>query len=133
MGRVRVMPRRLHRMTAALFALVTAIGCGSRTPSGSIDGPPECLRDEDCDSDGDRCFPARCNRGTCEAGAPVTCDDRDPCTADICDPATGACRHPDATLDLDGDGHRAPLPGKLAGEMGACGDDCDDRNPSAFP
>jgi hypothetical protein len=63
----------------------------------------------------------------------VECDDKDPCTSDVCDPASGACLHPDAALDLDRDGHAAPLPGKVAGEAGACGDDCDDRNPAAFP
>jgi hypothetical protein len=63
----------------------------------------------------------------------VACDDKDPCTSDICEPKTGACSHPDATVDLDRDGHRAPLPGRGAGEMNACGDDCDDRNAAAFP
>lgn len=63
----------------------------------------------------------------------MSCDDKNPCTNDVCDPATGACAHPDATVDLDGDGHLAPLPGKLPGEAGACGDDCNDRNAAAFP
>ena len=38
-----------------------------------------------------------------------------------------------ATLDLDGDGHRGPLPGFAPGAPGSCGDDCDDTNPRAFP
>src|SRR5207247_1490310 len=55
------------------------------------------------------------------------------CTADSCDPSSGTCLHPPSTLDLDNDGHRAPLPGKAPGEPGSCGDDCDDTNAMAFP
>jgi hypothetical protein len=121
-----------HIFTATIVLLATA-GCGSRTASIAVDGPPECLRDTDCDGAGDRCVPVRCNLGTCEELAPIDCEDSDPCTNDVCDPATGACLHPDTALDLDGDGHGGPLPGKLAGEAGACGDDCDDRNATAFP
>ena len=51
----------------------------------------------------------------------------------ICVPTTGACTHSPVTLDLDSDGHRAPLPGHQAGDTGACGDDCDDTNASAVP
>jgi hypothetical protein len=134
MGRVRVIRGSSFRtLTAASLALLAATRCGSRTPTSAIQGPPECIRDEDCDGASDRCFPVRCNRGTCEELAPVICDDKNPCTSDVCEPATGACLHPDASLDLDRDGHHAPLPGKLAGEAGACGDDCDDRNGAAFP
>ena len=38
-----------------------------------------------------------------------------------------------AVLDLDGDHHSAPLPGKKAGEPDSCGDDCDDTNAAAHP
>jgi hypothetical protein len=118
---------------ALLLASLAATACGSRTPSDSVQGPPECTRDEDCTGHEDRCFPARCVMSTCIDLAPVDCNDANPCTSDVCDPPTGACLHPPATLDLDGDGHRAPLPGRLPGERESCGDDCDDRNASAFP
>jgi hypothetical protein len=134
MGRVRVTRRPPSPIfAAATFALLAAQGCGSRTTAGVVEGPPECLRDEDCDGAADRCLPVRCNLGLCQELAPVDCDDKNPCTRDVCDPMTGVCSHPDATADLDRDGHLGVLPGKLAGEAGACGDDCDDRNGTAFP
>jgi hypothetical protein len=108
-------------------------GCGSRTPTSAVKGPPDCSRDEDCDGADDRCYPVQCVDGWCEDRPPVSCDDQDPCTSDVCDPATGTCLHPPATVDLDLDGHRAPLPGQLPSDPGACGDDCDDRNAAAFP
>src|SRR5262249_53667076 len=49
------------------------------------------------------------------------------CTKDSCNKSTGACDNVHSTLDVDGDGHRAPLPD------GTCGDDCDDTDPRAFP
>jgi hypothetical protein len=115
---------------ASLLLLTT---CGSRTPFEVIDGPPECVQDKDCDTFGDLCIPVACVNGTCLDLPPVSCEDNNPCTNDICDPATGMCLHPPSTLDLDGDGHRAPLPGKVAGEPGSCGDDCDDTNANAHP
>jgi putative metal-binding protein len=134
MGRLRVRrPFVWPIRGAAALALLGGTQCGSRTPAGAVEGPPECTRDQDCDGAGDLCLPVRCIRGTCQDVAPLDCDDKDPCTRDVCDPTTGACSHPDATVDLDRDGHRAPLPGKLAGEPGACGDDCDDRNAAALP
>ncbi|HMI84560.1 MAG TPA: putative metal-binding motif-containing protein, partial [Polyangiaceae bacterium] len=125
--------RPARTLVAAALVLVATSRCGSRTTTSAIEGPPECTRDEDCDGAGDRCLPVQCTRGACEQRAPVNCDDKNACTSDVCDPATGACSHPDATVDLDHDGHRAPFPGKVAGEAGACGDDCDDRNAAAFP
>ncbi|MET0593333.1 MAG: MopE-related protein [Polyangiaceae bacterium] len=119
------------RAVPALFFLTAQ--CGSRTPTFSVEGPPECTRDEDCEGHDDKCFPARCVMATCQDVGPVDCDDKDPCTRDICEPKTGACSHPPATVDLDGDGHKAPLPGKMPGELASCGDDCDDRNAAAFP
>src|SRR5687768_3097511 len=129
MGRVRVIDQSWQTFSAAPLVLLAVSGCGSRTPGGAIEGPPECTRDADCEGAADRCLPVQCNRGVCEELAPVDCEDKNPCTRDVCDPLTGACSYPDATVDLDHDGHLAPLPGKLAGEDGACGDDCDDRNP----
>src|SRR4051794_15378861 len=129
-----IKPLYARRGWAALIMFSLA-GCGSRT---TVDGepgpppPPECVLAADCENFGDACFPVTCREGACVAEPPVTCDDRDPCTLDRCDSITGACTHPPATLDLDGDGHRAPLAGFRAGEPGSCGDDCDDANRSAF-
>ena len=137
-------------------ALVLAAGaCGARTTLGY--GPPkppepECAVDADCLIDGDLCKPRACEKlpyvlddgaggaaprtvkvETCVDLAPVDCDDGDPCTADVCEPETGICSYSPATFDLDDDGHRAPRPGFKAGAIDACGDDCDDSNPAAFP
>jgi hypothetical protein len=43
------------------------------------------------------------------------------------------CEYSPATADADGDGHRAPLPGRSASDPSACGDDCDDSRSGAFP
>ena len=131
-GRVRVIVRGLLRH-AARVSVLFFVGCGSRTQFEFIDGPPECTEDKDCDGYGDLCFPVGCVKNTCQDLAPVSCDDHNPCTADTCDPTNGTCLHPSSTLDLDNDGHRAPLPGKAPGEIDSCGDDCDDTNAMAFP
>ncbi|HVU06001.1 MAG TPA: MopE-related protein [Polyangiaceae bacterium] len=130
------------RLLAALPALVLflAQSCGSRTglkgrtygPSlegGAIAG---CLGDLDCGLP-DLCAPARCVDGACVYAAKVTCDDGDACTEDSCDPETGACTFTPVSLDEDGDGHRGPRPGYAASDSGACGDDCDDTSPLAYP
>ncbi len=124
--------------------------CGSR--SGLHIPPPappkpECVVDSDCPGFGDLCNPVACHAdGELDAGPPtekkpgacvalikVDCDDNDPCTNDTCDPTTGKCHYTHATLDLDGDGYFAPLPGHRPGDPGSCGDDCDDTNPNAHP
>src|SRR5262249_19881593 len=118
------------------LALVSIASCGSRTTFTVEEGPPpppECVEDKDCDGFGDRCLPIACMAGKCVDLPPVSCDDADPCTTDHCDPDTGKCSHASAVLDLDGDHHPGPLPGKRPGEPGACGDDCDDKNPNAYP
>jgi hypothetical protein len=125
--------------------------CGARTPLYEPPPPPPkppCHVDEDCHGFGDLCNPVACQHpaadggvdaglpkdwGECVALAAVNCDDNDPCTNDTCDPSTGKCSYALATLDLDGDGYRAPLPGTIAGAPGSCGDDCDDTNPNAHP
>jgi len=71
--------------------------------------------------------------GVCKETKPIECDDHDVCTIDTCDSLTGACGHELATLDNDGDGHRGPREGTIPGDPDACGDDCDDTNPNAFP
>ena len=93
----------------------------------------ECVVDADCIVAEDLCLIASCHAGACVIIDQVSCDDGDPCTSDRCVPATGQCEHEPLTYDLDGDGHRAPLPGFAPGEPGACGDDCDDTNPNAYP
>jgi hypothetical protein len=122
--------------SACVFGVVCA--CGSRTGLQSPDpladgGPtPDCFTNEDCDNS-DKCKPQSCVAGKCVKGAEVKCDDGDPCTDDSCDPQTGNCIFRPVSLDLDGDGHRGPKPGKKAGDPDACGDDCDDTNPKAYP
>ncbi|KYF47339.1 hypothetical protein BE08_06550, partial [Sorangium cellulosum] len=54
-------------------------------------------------------------------------------TRDACESATGTCTYGPSTLDTDGDGFRAALPGTIPGEPLACGDDCDDTSAAAFP
>jgi hypothetical protein len=134
MGRMRVSRRTFgtSSLGALLLGTLFGVSCGSRTPLTVTEGPPECTIDADCEGANDLCRRVRCNMHVCDE-MPVDCDDRDNCTLDRCDPATGQCAHPPATLDADGDGHRAPLPSKRPGETGSCGDDCDDRNASAHP
>ncbi|APR75743.1 RTX toxin [Minicystis rosea] len=144
------------RKRSLLLALSAMAACGGRTDltSGPPKPPdPECSIDADCTKDGDLCHPKTCEMkpfsfgdagageggssvimlGQCVAATEVDCDDNDPCTTDTCEPATGHCSYSPATLDLDGDGHRAPRPGFVAGSPGSCGDDCDDTTAAAFP
>jgi hypothetical protein len=117
-----------------LASLVAA--CGARTGIPDADaGPkaPECIEPADCPGFEDRCHPLACLSGQCVAQAAIDCDDRDPCTDDACTTTTGACTHAQKTPDVDHDGHRAPLPGYVAGAPGSCGDDCDDTSANAFP
>jgi hypothetical protein len=126
---------RLARRAAVVF-LIAPGACGSRSAVDVTPGPPpppECTKNEDCPGFDDRCAPVVCEMETCQEGPVKNCDDGDPCTIDSCDPATGACLHPRSTLDLDGDGHYAPLPGKRPTDPDSCGDDCDDTNPNAHP
>lgn len=133
-------------------------GCGARTGLNIPPPAPECEVDADCPGADDLCNPVICQLiepdqaeggaaadgragaggaarrgGRCVSLEPVDCDDGDPCTRDTCDSATGTCSYAPATLDLDGDGHRAPLPGMRPGEPFSCGDDCDDSSAAAFP
>jgi len=127
--------KHLHWARASLAA-IALIGCGSRTTFEAVEGqppPPECTVDSDCSGFSDHCFPVACVSGTCQDAVAVDCNDGDVCTSDVCEPETGACSHAPATLDLDGDGYRSPLPGLRAGEADSCGTDCDDRNASAHP
>jgi len=133
MGRLRVSARTRLALAVTLAA---ANACGSRTTFDVEEGPPpppECTKNQDCDGYGDLCSPVGCIAGKCQDLTPVNCDDQDPCTLDRCDADTGQCSWEAATLDLDGDGHSAPLPGKKPGDLNACGDDCDDTNPAAHP
>ena len=131
-----------------------APGCGGRT--GLHIPPPApgevCSVDADCKDAADLCTPVVCQlpdpapsgdggaggaaappKGVCVQAEPIDCDDNDPCTREACEPATGDCRYGLATLDSDGDGHRAPILGTTPGDPAACGDDCDDTSAAAFP
>ncbi len=109
-----------------------AQGCGARS---QLD---PCVRDSDCSSI-NLCAAYACTYSetlhtkACTLVTPTNCDDGNPCTTDSCDPHTGSCVNTWLTFDLDGDGHRGPLPGFVAGAPGSCGDDCDDTDPRAFP
>ncbi len=134
------------RLTHALCSRALPIGlffaaagaCGARTeladPEPQPDAGPhlECLFDEDCPSV-DLCRPNVCVEGVCQVGTPVVCDDGDECTEDSCDSQTGTCRYRELSSDQDGDGFKGPRGGYAPGAPGACGDDCDDSSPLAFP
>lgn len=116
---------------------VWGAACGARTgievsDAGSTPPPAPCETDADC-ATGDACSPAQCLEGVCTPLPQKICNDNDDCTTDSCDPVTAACTFTPVTLDLDGDGHRAPKPGFAPGAPGACGDDCDDRSAAAHP
>jgi hypothetical protein len=127
-----------RRALPVSLLLVVAGACGARTeladPEPEQDSEPRllCLFDEDCPS-ADLCRPSACIEGTCRAGTPVQCDDGDECTEDSCDSETGACRFRELSSDQDGDGFKGPRAGYAPGAPGACGDDCDDTSPLAFP
>ncbi|MBZ0120373.1 MAG: hypothetical protein K8H88_25500, partial [Sandaracinaceae bacterium] len=59
---------------------------------------------------------------TCSSTGALDCNDSSPCTTDSCDPVTGCSN---VLIDADGDGH-API------ALGACGDDCDDSQPTVY-
>jgi Putative metal-binding motif/Dictyostelium (slime mold) repeat len=141
----------LRRALPALALLFGALGCGAKSglfeppPSSSKDAGPlpdaepdaqpdaaECVTDQDCPTS-DLCNVQGCVQGHCVTVSTVPCNDNDPCTKDTCDPKTGQCQFTPLTLDQDGDGYRAPLPGFAPGAPGSCGDDCDDTNPNAHP
>lgn len=142
-----VREHRTRRLGAALILgalgaiLFAACGRTELPVPDPLPATPECFVDDDCPAIADRCSPVVCELvpgmigggGLCVAQDPVDCDDDDVCTDDMCNPETGACEHTSAALDLDGDGYLGPISGQTAGASGACGDDCDDSNPSAFP
>jgi len=123
---------RLLSISGALFSL----SCGARTSiytsDAGVEAPVVCSTDLDCDT-GDACAQAECREGSCVPLPVIVCDDHDACTDDSCDAQSGQCSFTPSTLDIDGDGHRAPKPGFAPGAVGACGDDCDDRSASAHP
>lgn len=77
--------------------------------------------------------PPRPKGGVCKPKKPVECDDNDACTNEECDSWTGQCVYSPTTFDLDGDGYRAPRPGKHHSDPDACGDDCNDASAAAHP
>ncbi len=149
------MPLRARSLVVASYGLSLVAACGAR--SALREGPAvpplsECRADVDCPGHDDKCKPVICvdskkykdqlppvPEGTvlpprvCFAPTEKSCDDGEACTTDTCDAATGTCGHEWVTPDLDGDGHHAPLAGHKAGDMGSCGDDCDDTDPTVHP
>jgi len=131
---------RRAALAAASLGIVAAglaPGCGAKTGlgRGQHDAGPvviPCTTDADC-ATGDLCAALFCMEGQCAPATPVDCDDGDECTEDTCVPETAACEHRALALDQDGDGHAGPRPGFTAGAPGACGDDCDDTSPLAYP
>ncbi|MGC4063504.1 MAG: putative metal-binding motif-containing protein [Polyangiaceae bacterium] len=126
---------RLLRKACVGVACVGAIvvGCGrSSVPEGDGTHESACLSTADC-ANGNECETRACIQGFCRITATVTCDDDDPCTTDRCVPETGRCEAVPRTSDEDGDGHRASLLGTRPGELGSCGDDCDDSSAEARP
>lgn len=131
------------RIVWAVGSLVS-IACGAKDVGLGFDhgrqleasdaglGIGECRGDADCPFD-DLCLPRACVEHQCVDLEPVFCDDADPCTNDTCEASSGQCSFEPLTPDLDGDGHRQPLPGFLPGSPQACGDDCDDQAVSALP
>jgi hypothetical protein len=135
--------------------LICLAQCGGRTAlrvPPPLPLEPECDVDEDCPGSDDLCAPVQCVDSqehrdelpdlaagiplpprVCIALDPVACDDGDDCTADSCIPESGECSYQTKALDLDGDGHLAPLPGQTIGDPGACGDDCNDASAEAYP
>jgi hypothetical protein len=149
------MPVSGRSLLAAGYGLSLVAACGARSAlrePPAVPPPAECRVDADCPGHDDKCEPIICvdsdkykdklpplPEGTllpprvCFADTKTSCDDGDACTLDTCDPPTGECQHAPATPDLDGDMHSAPLPGHKAGDMGSCGDDCDDADPTVHP
>lgn len=117
---------------------VLSTACGSRsTVRGGQEEPLEpppaaCQSDIDC-IQGNLCELHTCFEGACVLFEKVECGPARPCEENACNPATGVCETTPLTLDIDGDGHRAALPGTVPGSDGSCGFDCDDTNPLAFP
>lgn len=109
--------------------LAPLLGCGAR--SDLLRSELSCDEDLDCGGS-DLCAPSTCQAGQCVIGEPVVCETSDPCLTVRCVPETGACEYTPVTLDLDGDGHFATLPGTFVGEEGACGTDCDDTSPRSY-
>jgi Putative metal-binding motif len=128
-------PRRLSLAAAVLAGLLGA-SCGARTGVDASDAgvavPTTCATNDDC-ATGDACAPAECREGSCVALPVTVCQATDPCSVASCDADSGRCVFTPLTLDLDGDGHRSPIPGYAPGTPGACGDDCDDRSAASHP
>jgi hypothetical protein len=128
---------RLAPWLAALSVVLGSIsGCGSRTELSEVSAGSSlivpCESDTECNS-GQLCHPGECFEGFCRLAEPIECDDSDVCTEDECNPSTGECEYRPLTVDLDGDGFRGPRPGFAPGVPEACGDDCDDTSPLAYP
>jgi hypothetical protein len=158
-GRLRA---PLIGLTFGLASAWLAGACGARTGLYIPPPAPDCFVDADCEGIEDLCNPVFCQLfsqvdagaggdmggggegetadagppprgGVCRKRDPVDCDDNDECTAQECDSYTGQCIYNLVSFDIDGDGYRGPKVGTVAGELGSCGDDCDDTSELAHP
>ena len=81
-------------------------------------------------NDGNLCLSGgNCSQGSCNGGAPVSCDDGNPCTEDLCDSATG-CTYVAATGPCD-DGSDCTVDDECIDSscVGNSAEACDDGNP----
>lgn len=128
--------RRTLPFGLSLLPLVL-VQCGSRTgvPAWDDERPApvqSCQEDPDCVQT-DPCVELGCVDGFCEEISEVACATDDPCLVGACNSESGECEFSPISEDFDGDGFRAPLPGRAPGSPGACGDDCDDTRSDANP
>ncbi len=122
------------RLRAAIS--LTALGLGSAAATEGCGSRSEllgCTTNAECVDTRDLCTHFACEQQRCVRVSQTTCNDNNACTTDSCNRKTGACAFAPLSVDLDGDGHATPLQGFEPGAPGACGDDCDDSDSSAYP
>lgn len=124
----------LRASVPVAFILLCVLGCGSRSglKGGHEEILTECRSPEDCNQS-DLCAPQLCVEGFCAYAEPVDCGEPPECASVACNSLTGQCDVTPLTQDNDRDGFFGPLPEFAPGQAGACGDDCNDNNASAFP
>jgi hypothetical protein len=120
------------RASFVIGAGFLALGCGVRSKLLEAEEEPECEVDAECNRS-NLCVPESCIDGVCTVVDAVECQAPDECHASTCNPTSGLCDVTPFTEDFDGDGVPAPRVGMSPGAPGACGSDCDDTNPAAFP
>jgi len=103
---------------------------GNVTPNDGceVDCKWTCESNEECSDKNpcngtETCDNTNPQKPICKPGTPVTCPAQDACTQNLCKPADGSCYYP--PIDADGDGEASTA-------LGACGTDCDDKDPAIF-